>query len=145
MFLSFFMYIKLYCFWWIIYIYSKESDINNIIHSVFCHGCFWTIWHRGCCRLALVRIHVGENFMYIKLLCFVIDYEYKCEFADSYVTSLVPVCHMQGGYDLVDVLTMCLWFFHNVMMCFLAIVVFYHVGGVLFDFGVSFFVVWKQL
>ena len=49
-----------------------------------------------------------KKFMYIKSHCFVIDYVYKCEFADSYVTSLVPVCHMQGGYDLVDVLTISL-------------------------------------
>ena len=67
---EFFMYIKLYRFWWIIYIYSKESDINKIIHSVFCHGCFWTIWHRGCCRLALVRIHVGEKFYVHKIAMF---------------------------------------------------------------------------
>jgi hypothetical protein len=56
-----FMYIKLYCFWWIIYIYMKESDINNIIHSVFCQGCFWQFWLTGCCRLASVRIHVGDE------------------------------------------------------------------------------------
>ncbi len=27
----------------------------------------------------------------------------NAKFADNYVTSFVPVCHMQGGYDLVDV------------------------------------------
>ena len=55
-----------------------------------------------------MRIHVFEEFYVHKLRCFVIDYVYKREFTDNYVTSFVPVCHMQGGYDLVDVLTMCL-------------------------------------
>ncbi len=40
-----------------------------------------------------------------------IDYVYKHKFADNYVTSFVPVCHMQGGYDLVDV-------FDNVFVIF---------------------------
>ena len=40
-----------------------------------------------------------------------IDYVYTREFADNYVTSFVPVCHMQGGYDLVDV-------FDNVFVIF---------------------------
>ena len=55
-----------------------------------------------------MRIHVFEEFYVHKSRCFVIDYVYKRKFADNYVTSFVPVCHMQGGYDLVDVLTMCL-------------------------------------
>ena len=55
-----------------------------------------------------MRIHVFEECYVHKLQCFVIDYVYKREFNDNYVTSCVPVCHVQGGYDLVDVLTMCL-------------------------------------
>ena len=59
-----------------------------------------------------------------------INYVYKGEFTDNYVTSFVPVCHMQGGYDLVDV-------FDNVFVIFpqcddgflSVIVVFYLVGG----------------
>ncbi len=41
-----------------------------------------------------------------------IDYVYKREFTHNYVTSFVPVGHMQGGvYDLVDV-------FDNVFVIF---------------------------
>ena len=58
-----------------------------------------------------MRIHVFEEFYVHKSRCFVIDDVYKHEFADNYVTSFVPVCHMQGGYDLVDI-------FDNVFVIF---------------------------
>ena len=69
-----------------------------------------------------MSIHVFEEFYVHKSRCFVIDDVYKHEFADNYITSFVPVCHMQGGgYDLVDI-------FHNVLV-FPVIVVIYHVCG----------------
>ena len=58
-----------------------------------------------------MRIHAFEECYVHTLQCFVIDYVYKREFTDNHVTSFVPVCHMQGGYDLVDV-------FDNVFVIF---------------------------
>ena len=76
-----------------------------------------------------MRIHVFEVFYVHKSRCFVIDYVYKREFADNYATSFVPVCHMQGGYDLVDVFDIVFVIFPQLKMVFRVIVVFYHVGG----------------
>ncbi len=56
-----------------------------------------------------VKIHVFEEFYVHKSRCFVIDYVYKCEFTHNYVTSFVPVGHMQGGaMTWLMFLTMCL-------------------------------------
>ena len=99
---------------------------------------FLAVWQTGCCILAFGENSCFEEFYVHKSRCFVVDYVYKCEFTDNYVTSFVPLGHMQRGVmTWLMFLTMCLWFFHNVMMVFQMIGVFYHVGGLWLDFGVS--------
>ena len=55
-----------------------------------------------------MRIHVFEEFYVHKLRCFVIDDVYKREFAENYITSFVPVCHMQEDMTWLIFLTMSL-------------------------------------